>query len=192
MPPQKSASRKSVKMPTTMSTPPPAPPQRSKAHLGYLTVSVVAFVIAITVVAVAGQLVTSDLTQLADQTPAQVQHVAVAVSPLSGRVAGVAVEKARVTVDRADGNTLTIEFEVAPGMTALQALEQAASVYGLTLQTKQFDFGTLVEGIGGIVSGQEGKYWTLYVNGQMAPTGADATAVAPGDRIEFKFEQSPF
>ena len=41
-------------------------------------------------------------------------------------------------------------------------------------------------------NGENGKYWLYYVNGEMPMVSADKKELRPGDKVEFKFEKSPF
>jgi hypothetical protein len=69
------------------------------------------------------------------------------------------------------------------GKTALEILKQKADVL-----TKDSDYGEYVDSINGLQGGTGGKYWTFYVNGQMAQVGAGTYQTKNGDRIEWKFE----
>ena len=110
----------------------------------------------------------------------------------TGQVAGAEVGVATLMVDRGQGNTLSFDVEVEKDMTVFEALQQMATASGLKLQTKKYDFGVLVEGIGDLIGGQDNKYWLFYVNGEMALNSVDTQIVSPGDKIEFRFEESSF
>lgn len=75
-----------------------------------------------------------------------------------------------------------VTYEGKDGKTALQLLESATPI-----QTKQFDFGVLVEGINGIRPDQD-HFWKLYINGQESSLGADQLQTKNGDIIEWKLE----
>jgi len=158
---------------------------KKKTNLGFITGAMVALIIAITAISATGYNVESDIQQLSQREP-------VLVGVKSGRVAGMAVEMAKVTVDRAGGNTLGLDFEVEKGVTAFEALQQIAKAYSLELKTKKYDFGVMIEGIGDLVGGQDDKYWLFYINGEMAMSSVDTQAISPGDKVEFRFEASPF
>lgn len=112
---------------------------------------------------------------------------------IAGRVAGVEVVKAKVTIARGGNNTVSVDLSVPTGGTVLDALKQATQVYGLVLDTKDYgEMGILVNSIGDLIGGQDNKYWSYYVNSQMATVAVDKQVVLPGDAIEFKFEASPF
>ncbi len=68
------------------------------------------------------------------------------------------------------------------GSTALELLEAQASV-----GKQQFDFGVLVESIGG-GKPQENQFWKLYINGQGSPVGADQLQTCRGDVVEWLVE----
>jgi hypothetical protein len=76
-----------------------------------------------------------------------------------------------------------IEYVAVEGQTALSQLEKEVEI-----TTRQSDYGTLVESIGGLRNGTDGKYWIFYVNGTMADKGADAYITNEGDVLEWKFE----
>jgi len=62
----------------------------------------------------------------------------------------------------------------------------------IKLQTKEYDFGILVEAIGDKTNGQANKYWLYYVNGEMPMVAVNNYKLNPGDKVEFKFEESKF
>jgi len=74
-------------------------------------------------------------------------------------------------------------------LTVIKRLEKEGKI---KVSLKTYDFGTLLEGINGVKNGTEGKYWLYYLNGQMPMLGIDSQEVKAGDKIEFKFEKSPF
>ena len=75
-------------------------------------------------------------------------------------------------------------------MTALEVLKSGAKALNLEVKTKDYDFGTSVEGIGDNIGGTDSYYWLFYVNGAMAQVGVDAQKVKAGDEVEFKYEKS--
>lgn len=83
---------------------------------------------------------------------------------------------------RADALT---ELQVTEGETALDVLLRTHQV-----ETKQYSFGVLVEGIDGVKSGDGGRYWIYYVNGESASVGAGDYQVLPGDELEWRFQES--
>lgn len=85
--------------------------------------------------------------------------------------------------NQAPAATNTIAYDGVEGKTALELLKAKATVV-----TKDSDYGPYVDSINGVAGGSEGKYWAFYVNGQMAPVGADAYKTKTGDKIEWKFE----
>ena len=89
-----------------------------------------------------------------------------------------------------DAETYISEFN--QGITAFDLLENKAEESGLTLETKVYDFGILIETIGDKKNGDEGKYWLYYINDEMPMVAADKQELNPGDKVEFKFEKSSF
>ncbi|MDP2946979.1 MAG: DUF4430 domain-containing protein [Nanoarchaeota archaeon] len=86
--------------------------------------------------------------------------------------------------------TFNIEFK--EGMTAFDLLKEKTEEIGLTLKFKTYDMGVFIEAIGDKKNGEDGKYWLYYVNGEMPQVASDKQLLRPGDKVEFKFEKSPF
>ncbi len=95
-------------------------------------------------------------------------------------------------IDYGDGNTDSLQSNFREGMTAFDLLKEKTEESGLTLKTETYDIGILIEAIEDKESGQDGKYWLYYVNGEMPIVSADKKELKPGDKVEFKFEKSPF
>ena len=57
-----------------------------------------------------------------------------------------------------------------------------------TVVTKDSSFGPYVDSLNGIVGGTDGKYWSFYVDGQLAQKGAADYKTVGGEKIEWKFE----
>lgn len=79
---------------------------------------------------------------------------------------------------------VTDNVMVQIGETALAILQRTHAV-----SVKEYSFGTLVEGIDGVMGGTDGKYWIFYLNGSMAPVGAGEYTIAPGDEISWRLEK---
>jgi len=77
-------------------------------------------------------------------------------------------------------------------MIAFDLLKEGAEKLDLSLKTKTYDMGILMEAIGSKENGEDGKYWMYYVNEEMPLVAVDKKEIKPGDKIEFKFEKSPF
>lgn len=76
-----------------------------------------------------------------------------------------------------------VSYKGITGKTALELLKEVAHV-----ETKDSSYGTYVDSINGIKGGTDGKYWTFYVNGSMATSGADSYQTKDGEVIEWKFQ----
>ena len=79
-----------------------------------------------------------------------------------------------------------IAYTAKKGKTALAQLKQAS--HGVV--TKTSSFGEYVESISKLKGGADGKYWTFYVDGKMASTGAGTYVTKGGEKIEWKFEKA--
>ncbi len=107
----------------------------------------------------------------------------------AGIVAGAKAVRQEVTVSIIGGaQNRQMTFDLTPGATALDLMLRAGQRENFAIETKQYDFGTIVEAIEGTRGGDEGRYWLYYVNGEQATVGADAYLVKSGDLIEFRFE----
>ncbi len=95
-------------------------------------------------------------------------------------------------VESGPESQLVFQDEFETGMTVFSLLKEKAEGSGLLLETKFYDIGVMIEAIGGKENGQEGKYWLYYINGEMPMVSADKQELKPGDKVEFKFEESSF
>jgi len=101
--------------------------------------------------------------------------------------------KAELTISYGDGTAQTFQADFSEGATAFDILKNKARELGITLKTKDYgDMGIMVEAIGEKENGQGGKYWMYYVNGQWGDVASDKKILNSGDKVEFKFEKSPF
>ncbi len=89
-----------------------------------------------------------------------------------------------------DSKTYTINY--AEGMSAYDALDTVSKKENIPVKTKKYDIGTFIDAIGGKNGGDEGKYWLYYVNGKPPSIAADKQILQPEDRVEFRFEKSPY
>lgn len=84
------------------------------------------------------------------------------------------------TIGRTD-----ISYTATPGITSLAQLQNEASDVVIT----ESEYGKLVDSIEGHEGGTDGKYWSFYINGEMAQVGADSYVQKEGDIIEWKFQK---
>jgi len=101
-------------------------------------------------------------------------------------------EKITLIIDNGQEAPNNFEIEFEKGITAFDLLKNKTEELNLALETKFFDMGVMVEKIGSKKNGQDGKYWLYYVNEEMPMVSADKKELKPGDKVEFKFEKSPF
>ena len=85
-----------------------------------------------------------------------------------------------------------ILLEAKATTTAFALLQQTASASGWAIKSTNYDIGVFIEAIGDRENGQDNSYWLYYVNEEMPMEAADKYLVAPGDKVEFRFEPSPF
>lgn len=87
------------------------------------------------------------------------------------------------TQESTEQNPNTVTFTAEADKTVLDQLKTHAEVV-----TKEASFGVYVDSINGIVGGTDGKYWSYYVDGQMAQIGAGEYTTTGGEKVEWKFE----
>jgi len=100
--------------------------------------------------------------------------------------------KVTLVIDDGEGSPRVLEAEIGAGVTAFDLLRNETEELNIALKTKTYDIGIFVEAIGDKENGQDGKYWMYYVNGEMPMVAADKKEIKAGDKVEFKFEKSPF
>ena len=76
----------------------------------------------------------------------------------------------------------TFSYEGENGKTALDLLKSKADA-----QVSESSFGSFVISING-TSNSDNQFWMLYVNGELATTGADQVQTKDGDKIDWRFE----
>lgn len=101
-------------------------------------------------------------------------------------------KKVILIIDAGENVPRSFETSFKEGMTVFTLLNEAAENFNLFLKTKTYDAGIFIEGIGEKENGQHGKYWFYYVNEKMPMVSADKKEIKPGDKAEFKFEESLF
>ena len=101
-------------------------------------------------------------------------------------------EEVNLVIDYGEEGVDSFQSDFKEGMTVFDLLKEEAEKLALALKIKNYDIGIFIEAIGDKKNGQGGKYWLYYVNGEMPMVSADKMAIKPGDKVEFKFEKSPF
>lgn len=101
-------------------------------------------------------------------------------------------QRATLIINEGEGTPKTLKLGVQEGSTAFDLLKRASEKLNISLRTKTYDIGILIEAIGDKENGQDGKYWMYYINGEMPSVAADKKEIKVGDEVEFKFEKSPF
>jgi NADPH-dependent ferric siderophore reductase len=84
--------------------------------------------------------------------------------------------------------TLTCQQE---NQTVYSLLDQHAKQKSLTLKTKQYAFGILVEAIGNQANSPD-KAWIYFVNGVAGDVAADKKILKPKDKVEWKYIKPSF
>ena len=74
---------------------------------------------------------------------------------------------------------------------AYEALVLATTENDISLSSKQYDFGILVESIGDKKNSKD-LAWIYYVNGKSPDVGADKYELKNGDVVEWKYQKPDF
>ena len=101
-------------------------------------------------------------------------------------------QKASLVIINGVSEDQTFEFEVGEETTAFSMLREASEDNDIELSFQDSEFGVFIEKIGPFENGNDGKYWLYYINGEMPQVAADKHQVEPGDKVEFRFVESPF
>lgn len=75
--------------------------------------------------------------------------------------------------------------------TVFSLLERTAADNSFSFNVKQYDFGVLIEEIGGLKNGDNNKYWQYWVNDVLGEVAADKKEIKAGDRVEWRFDIVP-
>lgn len=76
-----------------------------------------------------------------------------------------------------------VEFTAVKDQTVLEQLQTQAEV-----EVKDSQYGPYVDSVNGVKGGTDNKYWSYYVDGQMANIGAGEYTTKGGEKILWKFE----
>ena len=96
-------------------------------------------------------------------------------------------------INYGDGDNQVSTEKLVKGMTAQSLLEdKIVELKSKLTIISDSNAGSFIKAIGDKENGQDGKYWLYYVNGQLPMVSVDKTELNSGDKVEFKFEKSPF
>lgn len=98
------------------------------------------------------------------------------------------VEKIDLLVDYGEDISKIFELEFKQGDTVFDLLQET----DLDLEYTEYETGVFIKEISGIKNGQNDKYWLYYINNEMAQKACNKLEVKKGDKIEFRFAESPF
>jgi hypothetical protein len=88
-----------------------------------------------------------------------------------------------VSIDFGNGKKITGTVQAR---TAFEALEIVAKDHQISIKTKQYQFGVMVESIGGQTN-QNGLGWMYRVNGKAGQIAADRYNLTPKDQVEWLY-----
>lgn len=83
-------------------------------------------------------------------------------------------------------------IEIKAEETVLSVLKKALERLNIDLTIQEYEQGVFIEAIGNRKNGDDNKYWLYYVNGEMPQVSCGKKIVKAGDKIEFKFQTSPY
>ena len=94
---------------------------------------------------------------------------------------------ANLTVDYGNGKSTSYEnLGITTNETAFSLLKKKMDETGVVIKTKNYDYGTMVESIGGTAASSE-YFWGYTVNGQMGSVSADKYVLNPDDSVEWVY-----
>lgn len=91
--------------------------------------------------------------------------------------------EASESADRATEGQDIITYTAKSGTSALSQLQEIND----TVVVQESELGSYVESINGLVGGTDGKYWSFYVNDELASVGAGAFMPEGGEEIKWHF-----
>ncbi len=84
------------------------------------------------------------------------------------------------------------EIVVEASTTVFSVLESLGQKEKFTVTYKVYpEMGVLIQGINGIISGTEEKYWQYWVDDTLGEVACDNKFIKAGDKIEWKFDTVP-
>lgn len=94
---------------------------------------------------------------------------------------------ASLFVDYGNGKTNNFDsIQTSSDESAFSILKKKMDETGVTVISKNYDFGMMVESIGG-VAGSTTYFWAYSVNGQMGSVSADKYLLNSGDLVEWTY-----
>jgi heme/copper-type cytochrome/quinol oxidase subunit 3 len=143
----------------------------------------------LTIVLVAAAAFTASFTKMANEVEVNIQpnlaqpiQVLGAEAPLQKTVL--------LIINSGDQTLLNSAVEVQENDTVLSVITRAAAAAKLNLETQKFEFGTIINSIGGVTGGTDGKYWLYSVNGQDGTVGVDQYTLQGSEIVSFRFATS--
>jgi hypothetical protein len=82
--------------------------------------------------------------------------------------------------------------EIKDDWTAFDVLEKTLEEKDIEFIFEEYEQGVFIESIGERENGEDNKYWLYYVNNEMPQVSCDKKIITPGDKIEFRFQTSPY
>ncbi|MDO8686759.1 MAG: DUF4430 domain-containing protein [Candidatus Berkelbacteria bacterium] len=109
--------------------------------------------------------------------------VLIALVGIGGHFLGKFKEnKVEVSTSSQISGVQTFSYEGENGKNALELLKSKADA-----QVSESSLGSFVMSIDG-TGNSDSQFWMLYVNGELATTGADQVQTKDGDKIDWRFE----
>lgn len=96
-------------------------------------------------------------------------------------------------IDKGDGDVLKNQIYPSEDSTVFSLLEEIGEKESFEVESMVYQgMGIFVESIDGIKGGTDDKWWQYFVNDESGEIAADKKEVKKGDKVEWKFEVSPF
>jgi hypothetical protein len=97
--------------------------------------------------------------------------------------------KSEISIDFGDGNI--VKSSTIQGQTVFDLLNKLVEENKIEIKTKQYDFGILIESIGGKPNTKD-KAWIYFVNSESAQVAADKYLLKAGDKVEWRYIKPTF
>ncbi len=84
------------------------------------------------------------------------------------------------------------KINYASSSTVFSVLQEIGQKENFAITYKNYpEMGVLVESVGGVVNGQDDKYWQYWVNDALGDVASEKKILKAGDKVEWKFDISP-
>jgi hypothetical protein len=95
------------------------------------------------------------------------------------------------TEDSGGEDTVYVVFELK-ATDVLDALDSAGEAGNFEVDSHRESMGAFVDSIDGVINGEDGHWWSYYLNGEYGTVAADNAALEDGDKVRWVYMSNPF